>query len=493
MLQKSSEERNKKKGNRALAWGIGLSAMVFLLAGFGMMLSRKSGAVPDAVALEAKEASTTVVESPPKPAIVVDRSKQVGSDSNSAAEATSTSGRPKTVASEQKANAGEGKALVPGEPLLTQDFLDQLTAYAEWLLDIRLTEQQRRECQQLWVKSWKEANQPVKDRFWAYAKAELQEAKRVEQMSAAERDELRLQKQPLFVASLRKSSGQEDRMLLELFDSAHQPGGERNPILVAGAPPLTHDSVTRWTMFVEWILDVRLTEQQRQEFRRLFINDWKDLDHAAKDDSFKSNTQGLPSQLPLLNNYYRDMLRAQRQPRFLALLHKTSSHQLSQWLQEVHESAHKPGGERNQILVPGNLPLTQDMVSQYGAFIEWVLDLKVSGGLTALQLGDLREVLVNDWKTMDKSGKDSFLRLLKKWSAIIQLSDTERARNHEEMRAKFLAQLRSASDHEPSRWLLAIHNNEQELVKFYAKDLQIQMDNKESLIEGRMGNKPNNP
>jgi hypothetical protein len=55
---------------------------------------------------------------------------------------------------------------------------------------------------------------------------------------------------------------------------------------------------------------------------------------------------------------------------------------------------------------------------------------------------------------MDQSEKDKFLQLLKKWSTVAQLNDAARSKYHEELQPKFLAQLLSATDHEPSRWLL---------------------------------------
>src|SRR5207249_990037 len=112
--------------------------------------------------------------------------------SNSAAVATSKVMTPVPEAAQQQAK--EDGVLIPGEPVLTQDFLDQLTAYAEWLLDIQLTEPQRRESQHLWIKGWKGTEQSMKDRFWAYAKVELQWAGEVANLSVPERNDLRAQK-----------------------------------------------------------------------------------------------------------------------------------------------------------------------------------------------------------------------------------------------------------------------------------------------------------
>jgi hypothetical protein len=396
------------------------------------------------------------VEGPPK---------QVGGISGPQPDAPSRAALPPSVTPDQQAGAGEPKVLAPGEPPLIQDWLNRWFAYTEWLLDIRLTEQQRRDCQQLWAQHWNRVDQSRKDRFWAFANAELKWFSEVGKRSEAERNELRAPKQPLLVAALRKSSDLDDQLLLGLYNAAHRPGGERNPILVAGTPPLTQESVDTWRRVVEWALDVRLTEQQRQEYQRLFINAWQQADRAAKDNLLKAATEGLLGRLPFLNNYTRNLLRAELRPTFVAGMRKSFGVELSRWWLVVYESAHRPGGGRNPLLVSGDPPLTQDMVSAYGDFIEWALGLKVSGGLTGPQRQVLRGMVTDNWKKMGKPGKDNFLDLLKNWSATAQLSEAERSRWHARLHPEFLSRLRGAGDQEQSRWLLAIYNQEQDLIE----------------------------
>jgi hypothetical protein len=222
------------------------------------------------------------------------------------------------------------------ESPLTQAFLDEWTAYAEWLLDIRLTPSQRRECQQCWARSWQAVDSGVKDRFLAHANAELRWLSEVVSQSVAAQDDLRAEKRPAFLAGLRQSRGLDDRLLLGLYEAAHRPGGKHNPILVAGTPSLAQAQVDQWRRFTEWALDVRLTDSQRLEFQRLFVKQWRELDPVGKDGFVKENGPAVLSRLPLLSPSAGERLRVQHQARLLAGLRQGGDDELSRWLLAVY-------------------------------------------------------------------------------------------------------------------------------------------------------------
>jgi predicted Zn finger-like uncharacterized protein len=500
-----AEPANTKKGKPALVWGMVGGVTLVLGMGLGISWTKLNwmSQSPPTIAAESDLAKTDE-PAPPKDSSNVEISKVSPETTVAKVEPAAKSvkeepkqkeDRPKPAAVPPVANPASKdaeppakddaiKVLVSGKPPLTQDFLDQLIAYGQWMLDLQLTEPQRQQWQQLFVEGWKKADQATKDNFWTYAEYQLKQFKEIAKLTDRQRSDFRAQKQPLFLASLRQAPGPENRLLLDIYESAHKPGSERNPILVAGTPPLTQDTANSWRIFMEWILDVNLTEPQRQEFQRLFVNDWKKMDQTAKNDSLKTSAEGLPSQLGGLSNYDNHLLRAQAQSQYLAAL-RNSGNELSRWLLAVHDSVHKPGGKGNQVLEPGNPSLTQSMVSQYGDFIEWVLALRLSDGLTELQRQDLKEVVMKDWQIMDKSGKHSFLGLLKKWNEITRASDADRAHSLEELQPKFLTRLRSELDHEPSRWLLRVYDQEQDLVKLVT-DLQSQIDRKRKHANGRL-------
>jgi hypothetical protein len=233
-----------------------------------------------------------------------------------------------------------------------------------------------------------------------------------------------------------------------------------------GKRNLGREVLDQWTAYAEWLLDVSFTKQQREQFQEMFRTDWQKLEPSARAAFLSENGSGLPSQLPRLSNYQRDLKRNQRLTPFLASLQSSDSASAS-WLLGVYKAAHRRDGERNPVLVLGEPALTLSMVNQYGDFLEWVLDLKHRGGLTKLERNSLRDIMVDEWKTMEITDKDGFLSLLDRWRIIALLNDAERTKHHERIHSEFLSQLRNRADDEPSQWLLAIHDEEQELRKLH--------------------------
>jgi len=248
------------------------------------------------------------------------------------------------------------------------------------------------------------------------------------------------------------SARQEPRELIDLADTRS-----------AGDKQLSQDILDQWTAYVEWLIDVPFTQEQRRHFQALFTSDWAKLSPAAKASFLDKTTKGLPSQLAHLNNYQRDMRRAERLPPLLNSL-LGSKAAFARWLLEVYQTAHRSGGERNPVLVPGSPPLTQSMVNQYGDFIEWVLDLKLSGGLTRPQRQVLGELVVDEWMQMNDDAREHFVEILNHWRAIALLAESERLKQHEKINREFVADLRDSPDDKYNQWLLEIHDKEQELV-----------------------------
>jgi hypothetical protein len=336
----------------------------------------------------------------------------------------------------------------------TEAVFDRWYAYLEWLLEIRLTESQRRECLQLGAQHWKGADQARKDRFLASANAEFKWWADAAKQSEADAAEMRAEKRLPLLARLQRSAERDERLLLSLYESAHAPGSERNPVLVPGTPALTQEMVDQGRRWNQWVLDVRLTAAQRQEYQRLFVNNWKSWDQAVKNSFVENHAQGVFSRVMLLSAYDRDMLRAQSRSKLLTDLEDRPDDELARLLLAAEDTAHQPGGERNPVLVDGQTPLTRDMVSQFGDFLEWALDLR-AGGLTVAQRRELQDLLTESWKKRDDSWKAAFAGHLEKWDELVSLSDGERAKVQKEVGPVLVAQLRSTPD-PLNRWLLEI-------------------------------------
>jgi hypothetical protein len=82
--------------------------------------------------------------------------------------------------------------------------------------------------------------------------------------------------------------------------------------------------------------------------------------------------------------------------------------------------------EEKRLVVPGQPPLTQDLVEEYAKFLEWRLGPAVAraGGADRLQ-----QIIVNDWKNGDEKRRQAFLATVKWWREDFpKLSKAERDR-----------------------------------------------------------------
>ena len=331
--------------------------------------------------------------------------------------------------------------LVPGDPPLTQGTLDRNLDFWEWTLDLHLTEQQRTQWQRGWADAFRKKNDNAKAQTLSAVRGNVGFWDGMAKLSEAQRDLLRFQIQAAELAFLRQSAELEHKLLVGLYEDGHKPGGERNPILVASDPPLTQDMMDLYRTAMDYVLDVRLTDRQRDEYQRLFIEDWN------KNDP-KQWAQNIESwrQLLSLRPYARRVRRAGLLLPLLDRLPKSDA-ESDHWLQTAYEAGHKPGGERNPVLADGDLALTRDVVDQYCDMVEAVLDFSVSKGLTDAQRRDLEDLLVKDWKGMDQAARGDFLQTLQNWPSP----------------ARFLVQLRAApAGDQRSQYLLEIHNRELE-------------------------------
>jgi hypothetical protein len=131
----------------------------------------------------------------------------------------------------------QDKLLVPGDPPLTQEAVNLYRQPLEWALDIRLTEPQRQQWQQLFIREWNKKPRTQKQELIAGWRSGFKWYGDLPGMTETRRRELREAKRAAYVDLLRRSSDQDDRMLIAIYDAAHRPGGTKNPIRVAGSAP----------------------------------------------------------------------------------------------------------------------------------------------------------------------------------------------------------------------------------------------------------------
>jgi hypothetical protein len=229
----------------------------------------------------------------------------------------------------------------------------------------------------------------------------------------------------------------------------------RGEVLVPGNPPLTQAMVQLDIAAKETLFDLTFSAEQRREYQRLFMDEWRSRDLRQKQAAVKSLATW--SRLPSYNTYQRNLLRAMYQRKMLEILGKPDANPRSRWLLELYESAYKPGSPRNPVLVEGELPLTQILVDRYRDFLEVMLDLSITNGFSREQRQQLQDYLVKGWKKMRGANLMELATDLKDWSdAAATAKASEANRSISVLRPRLMARLQSSRDDDLNNWLLEV-------------------------------------
>src|SRR5262245_5770757 len=105
------------------------------------------------------------------------------------------------------------------------------------------------------------------------------------------------------------------------------------------------------------------------------------------------------------------------------------------WMLERYDAAHKVGGSRNYVLVPGNPPLTLDMVERLSDYVNCTGGRWLVYGMTAAQRQQFRELVIADW-TAGGAGRDALIADLKTWDAASKLTKAEQDKYIERTRCQ---------------------------------------------------------
>ena len=122
------------------------------------------------------------------------------------------------------------------------------------------------------------------------------------------------------------------------------------PVVVPGEPPLTEETIGRFTEFFEWAFDVRLTNDQNAVLRKYAVDTWTAKD-ATKEQEVTSLVQ-VQLELAKLPADQRALVRLKYEPQLLDSMRKQPKEPMAMWALAVYESSHK-------VLAPGTPPLTR--------------------------------------------------------------------------------------------------------------------------------------
>jgi hypothetical protein len=228
-------------------------------------------------------------------------------------------------------------------------------------------------------------------------------------------------------------------------------------VLVSGDPPLLKDTFDRHRMFNEWLLNVRLTPEQLQEYERHFVKSWNSQNKSTKQQWLKglASDRAWWERVKKLTPSNQDRERRAVLEKYLQTLAKaTASDPDQRMLLAVYETRHgklvkEPEVTRGKVLVPGEPPLTQNIVDQNQALFEWLLKIKFSDS----GCESYKERFVRDWKTLSNADRNVELGNARIWEQNAKLNAMKRRQWHKEVLPKMLDNL-SAGNGERAGWLM---------------------------------------
>jgi hypothetical protein len=225
--------------------------------------------------------------------------------------------------------------LVAGDPPLTQAMSTLDRGRVELIFDLFLTEDQSREFQRLLIADWKKWDQKER-RQWART---LEQWVELPAWNNYKRNELRALTQAKLRQKWATRPTTGSGWLLAIEAEVFKEGSARNPVLVAGEPPLTQLLVDRYADYLEIIVDLSVSggfvAMERKIAQEYLVKGWKTMGAAQRKEliaDLRSWTEAAGKGGIEADKYIVAM-----RPRFLAKLRAARDDPLSLWLVEVRK------------------------------------------------------------------------------------------------------------------------------------------------------------
>jgi hypothetical protein len=134
------------------------------------------------------------------------------------------------------------------------------------------------------------------------------------------------------------------------------PGFAQSRVLVQGQPPLTEETVGRFTEFFEWAFDVQLTIEQRQVLRKWTVDSWTQKKASDMNDVVQLVQQ--QTDLSKLDAQQRGLVRLKLEPELLSQMRNQPNEPMAKWALAVYEASHR-------AIAPGAPPLTRQSTDAF--------------------------------------------------------------------------------------------------------------------------------
>jgi hypothetical protein len=114
-----------------------------------------------------------------------------------------------------------------------------------------------------------------------------------------------------------------------------------------------------------------------------------------------------------------------------------------------------PAPGRSQVLVPGNPPLTEEMIGRFGEYYEWAFNMR----LTNDQCSVLRKYAVDIWKKQSKDGMDSIVGTIQIQVYLSQADPKQVAVIQANYESQCFDALRKQPNDPFAAWLLTVYES----------------------------------
>lgn len=166
--------------------------------------------------------------------------------------------------------------------------MQQGTLIWEWYLGLGFTAEERREWQEVIASYWPKRDKAEREKI---IKDHRDFFTTYSQWSPYERDLNR----PLYMRNvlenLRNHNGDPERWIVAKLEAAYRPGGEGNPILVPGDPPLTRLLLDQTVAMIEFAFALNLSATERGAYQKTFIGDWRQHDRKIQGEVYPGSRE----------------------------------------------------------------------------------------------------------------------------------------------------------------------------------------------------------
>jgi hypothetical protein len=285
--------------------------------------------------------------------------------------------------------------IAPGNPPLTERFVEQYANLEAWVLEVSLTREfldyQRSDLKDAW------SGPQAANRLRALVD-------NVSQLTPENRTFLRVTMQKNRLEDLRKQRDPASKFYLEAFAAAH-------PAIAPGNPPLTESMVSHYVEFVAWLLEIPVTPAFAADQRARLLNDWKNPDTAA------GSARVLQWQLTYAEfkggSLQRDYERTIEQPAWIAQMRAHRENPDSAVMLAAFDAAHPP-------LAAGQPALTRQMSDAWTELYCLIRDQGLGEHLVADQANKdaFAAQLARQWPTLTAEQRKALSVMPTRWAAV---------------------------------------------------------------------------